>query len=135
MVWRSVFWCSSLHLLLLYSHFFWFHFLLWYYLFFLYNFCNFLLFSIDFTTIMVMFIITHLYWDKLFTKKKSFYHYLVFQELLQFLWSIFGPLSRLRLLRVNLWFLLIHFFDDCCLLVERLLCFWFIFGALLYVQY
>ena len=30
-------------------------------LFFLYNFCNFLLFSIDSTTIMVMFIITHLY--------------------------------------------------------------------------
>ena len=73
-----------------------FHFLLWYYLFFLYNLSNFFLFSVDFTIFMFMFIITRLCWNGLLSKNNSFYHYLVFQELLQFLCSMFCDLPRLK---------------------------------------
>ena len=49
---------------------FFLHFLWWYYLFFLYNLCNFLLFSVDFTSFMLIFIIACLSWDRLVTKKE-----------------------------------------------------------------
>ena len=76
-------------------------------------------------------------------KKNLLYHYLVFQWLLQFLCSMFDNLSRLKLLLVYLQCLLIHYFDDCCLFIERLSRCWsclvLIFGsilvALLRVQY
>ena len=78
-------------------------------------------------------------------EKTPFHHYLVFQGLLQFLCSMLGDFKtlRLKLPRVYLQVPLIHFFDDCCLLVERLLrcsnCLVFglfcIFVALLHVQY
>ena len=51
-------------------------------------------------------------WDGLFTKKNPFYHYLVFQGLLQFLCMILSNLPRLKLLQVYLQFFLIHYCDD-----------------------
>ena len=51
-------------------------------------------------------------------KKDIFYHYHVFQGLLQSLCAMFGDLSKLKLLLVFLQSLLIHYFDDCCLFVK-----------------
>ena len=57
-------------------------------------------------------------------KKNSYYHYLVLQALLQFLFLIFSDLSRLKFLQLYLRFELIHYFDDCCLLAQRLWRYW-----------
>ena len=52
-------------------------------------------------------------------KKNSFYNHIVFQGLSKFLCSMFGDL--LKCLLLHLQFLLIYYFNECCLFVERLL--------------
>lgn len=54
--------------------------------FFCYYLCDFLLFLLDSMIFMFMFIIPSLYWDRLFTKKNSFDHYLVFVSVLDIRW-------------------------------------------------
>ena len=87
---------------------------------------------------MFMFIITRLFCRGCLLKKNSFDHYLVFEALLQFLYSMFGDWLRLRFLWVYLQFLVIHCSDECCLLYKRLYYSWsclvlgfcFIYGVL-----
>ena len=54
--------------------------------FFCYYSCDFLLFFLDSMIFMFMFIIPSFYWDRLFTKKNSFDHYLVFVSVLDICW-------------------------------------------------